>query len=82
MFRRLLSLGIAVALTAGGCSQSDDAGTEETTSTTITAATTSITVTEATTADPGGPWELLYISDSFGRGVAERYGGIAEEVLG
>lgn len=98
MMRRTPALVIVVAmLTIGGCSQSDDAtpttpttptsvgtATVETTmpSSSSTQAETTTSVAEATPSDLVEPFDLVFISNSYGWGVADRYAEHAAEALG
>ena len=97
VLRRRFLLIVVVALVVGGCSQSDDATSDETTTTTTTttvAPTTTTTTAPTTTAAPtttttvdttvetGEEWDLVWISDSIGAGVAEAWVDRIEESEG
>lgn len=98
MTRRTPAVIIVVAmLTIGGCSQSDDSALAASTTTTSvgtptiesttalpssTQAEATTSVAEVTPSDVVEPWDLVFISDSYGSGVADRYGEHAAEALG
>ena len=85
MTHRILTSLLVVAIGLAGCSGTDESA-ETTDAPTQVAEQATTTKAQATTTaappEPAEPWDLLYLSDSLGRGVAERLSVHAAEVLG